>query len=881
MRIERRYTKDGQSAYAGIEFRLTTSEIRNPDGSVVFKLDNVEVPEFWSQVASDVLAQKYFRKAGVPARLTKVEENSVPSFLWRSIADADALATLPEKDRYVGEQSSKQVFDRLAGTWTYWGWKGGHFDSEQDAQAFFDELRYMLATQMCAPNSPQWFNTGLHWAYGIDGPSQGHYYVDPFTGKLTKSKTAYEHPQPHACFIQSISDDLVNEGGIMDLWVREARLFKYGSGTGTNFSALRGEGEKLSGGGRSSGLMSFLKIGDRAAGAIKSGGTTRRAAKMVIVDVDHPDIETYIDWKVMEEQKVAALVTGSKINQKHLKAILKACVNCEGSGDDCFSPEKNPALKREIKLARRSMVPDNYIKRVIQFAKQGYKEIHFPIYDTDWDSEAYLTVAGQNSNNSVRVTDGFLKAVEADGKWDLTYRKNGKVAKTLDARALWEKIGHAAWASADPGLQYHTTVNDWHTCPASGQIRASNPCSEYMFLDDTACNLASLNLLTFRDKKTGNFQVESYEHAVRLWTVVLEVSVLMAQFPSKQIAERSYEFRTLGLGYANIGGLLMTAGIPYDSDAGRAICGALTAIMTGVSYATSAEMAEKLGPFPGYKKNREHMLRVMRNHRRAAYGERSAYEKVATHPVPLDHAACSDQTLIDHAKAAWDRVLALGEKHGYRNAQATVIAPTGTIGLVMDCDTTGIEPDFALVKFKKLAGGGYFKIINRAVPEALRTLGYSEADIAEIEAYAVAHGTLSQAPAINHTTLKAKGFTDEAIAKVEKALPTAFDIKFAFNKWTLGEEYCRDKLGIPAEDLASPTFDLLAALGFGKREIEAANIHVCGAMTVEGAPHLKAEHYPVFDCANPCGRTGKRYLSVESHIRMMAAAQPFISGAIS
>ncbi|MGA8998569.1 MAG: vitamin B12-dependent ribonucleotide reductase, partial [Pseudolabrys sp.] len=881
MRIERRYTKDGQPAYAGIEFRLTTSEIRNPDGSVVFKLDNVEVPEFWSQVAADVLAQKYFRKAGVPARLKKVEENSVPSFLWRSVADEDALATLPEKDRYIGEQSSRQVFDRLAGTWTYWGWKGGYFESEEDAQSFFDELRFMLAAQMCAPNSPQWFNTGLHWAYGIDGPSQGHYYIDPFTGKLTKSKSSYEHPQPHACFIQSINDDLVNEGGIMDLWVREARLFKYGSGTGTNFSALRGEGEKLSGGGRSSGLMSFLKIGDRAAGAIKSGGTTRRAAKMVIVDIDHPDIETYIDWKVMEEQKVAALVTGSKINQKHLKAILKACVNCEGSGDDCFSPEKNPALKREIKLARKSMVPDNYIKRVIQFAKQGYKDINFPTYDTDWDSEAYLTVAGQNSNNSVRVTDGFLKSVEADGKWDLTYRKNGKLAKTLDARALWEKIGYAAWASADPGLQYHTTVNDWHTCPASGEIRASNPCSEYMFLDDTACNLASLNLLTFRDEKTGKFQVESYEHAVRLWTVVLEISVMMAQFPSRQIAERSFEFRTLGLGYANIGGLLMTSGIPYDSDAGRAIGGALTAIMTGVSYATSAEIAEKLGAFPGYKKNREHMLRVMRNHRRAAYNERTGYEKVATPPVPLDHASCPDQALIAHAKAAWDRAIALGEKHGYRNAQATVIAPTGTIGLVMDCDTTGIEPDFALVKFKKLAGGGYFKIINRAVPEALRTLGYSEADIAEIEAYAVGHGTLAQAPAINHTTLMAKGFTEEAIAKVEKALPTAFDIKFAFNKWTLGEDFCRDKLGISAEDLASPAFDLLAALGFGKREIEAANIHVCGAMTVEGAPHLKAEHYPVFDCANPCGRTGKRYLSVESHIRMMAAAQPVMSGAIS
>lgn len=888
MRIERRYTKDTQgtertldAAYASIAFRLTTSEIRNPDGSVVFKLDNVEVPDFWSQVASDVLAQKYFRKAGVPARLKRVEENTVPSFLWRSVADEEQLLLLPEKERTIGEHSSKQVFDRLAGTWTYWGWKGGYFDSEEDARAFFDELRFMLATQMCAPNSPQWFNTGLHWAYGIDGPSQGHYYVDFETGKLTKSKSSYEHPQPHACFIQGINDDLVNEGGIMDLWVREARLFKYGSGTGSNFSRLRGEGEKLSGGGRSSGLMSFLKIGDRAAGAIKSGGTTRRAAKMVIVDVDHPDIETYIDWKVKEEQKVAALVTGSKINQKHLKAVLKACVNCEGSGDDCFSPEKNPALKREIKLARRSYVPDNFIKRVIQFAKQGYKDIEFPIYDTDWDSEAYLTVSGQNSNNSVRVTDGFLKAVESDAKWDLTLRRTGKIAKTLDARALWEKIGYAAWASADPGLQYHTTVNDWHTCPASGEIRASNPCSEYMFLDDTACNLASLNLLTFRDQKTGQFQVESYEHAVRLWTVVLEISVLMAQFPSRQIAQLSYEFRTLGLGYANIGGLLMTAGIPYDSDAGRAIGGALSAIMTGVSYATSAEMAEKLGPFPGFKKNREHMLRVIRNHRRAAYNERTGYEKVSQPPVPLDHAACADQNLVAHAKAAWDRALELGEKHGYRNAQATVIAPTGTIGLVMDCDTTGIEPDFALVKFKKLAGGGYWKIINRAVPEALRTLGYSEAEIAEIEIYAVGHGSLAQAPAINHTTLRAKGFTDEAIAKVEKALPTAFDIKFAFNKWTLGEEFCRDKLGISAEDLALPTFDLLAGIGFSKREIEAANIHVCGAMTVEGAPHLKVAHYPVFDCANPCGKIGKRYLSVESHIRMMAAAQPFISGAIS
>ncbi|HWV52332.1 vitamin B12-dependent ribonucleotide reductase, partial [Pseudorhodoplanes sp.] len=881
MRIERRFTKDGQSPYAGIDFRLTTSEIKNPDGSVVFRLDNVEVPDFWSQVASDVLAQKYFRKAGVPAALKKVEENSVPSFLWRSIPDEAALAGLPEAERSVGEHSAKQVFDRLAGTWTYWGWKGGYFDTETDAQIFFDELRYMLAMQMCAPNSPQWFNTGLHWAYGIDGPSQGHYYVDHASGELKKSDSAYEHPQPHACFIQSISDDLVNEGGIMDLWVREARLFKYGSGTGSNFSYLRGEGERLSGGGKSSGLMSFLKIGDRAAGAIKSGGTTRRAAKMVVVDADHPDIEQYIDWKVKEEQKVAALVTGSKINQKHLRAVLKACVNCEGSGDDCFSPDKNPALKREIKLARKAFVPDNMIKRVIQFARQGYTDIEFPVYDTDWDSEAYLTVSGQNSNNSVRVTDDFLKAVETDGNWDLTWRKNGKVAKTLKARELWEKIGYAAWACADPGLQFHTTVNDWHTCPASGEIRASNPCSEYMFLDDTACNLASLNLLTFRDKETKVFDVASYEHAVRLWTIVLEISVMMAQFPSREIAQLSYEYRTLGLGYANIGGLLMSSGIAYDSDEGRAIAAALTAIMTGTSYATSAEMAAELGTFPGFKQNREHMLRVMRNHRRAAYGETTGYEQLGVNPVPIEAAHCPDQMLIEHAKRAWDKAIELGEKHGYRNAQATVIAPTGTIGLVMDCDTTGIEPDFALVKFKKLAGGGYFKIINRAVPEALRALGYSEAEIAEIEAYAVGHGNLANAPAINHATLKAKGFTTEAIGLVEKALPKAFDIKFVFNKWTLGEQFCRDALGISPADLANPSFDLLAHLGFSKREIEAANVHVCGAMTVEGAPHLKLAHYPVFDCANPCGRTGKRYLSVESHIRMMAAAQPFISGAIS
>jgi ribonucleoside-diphosphate reductase alpha chain len=684
---------------------------------------------------------------------------------------------------------------------------------------------------MAAPNSPQWFNTGLHWAYGIDGPAQGHFYVDFRTGRLTKSSSAYEHPQPHACFIQSVSDSLVNEGGIMDLWTREARLFKYGSGTGTNFSAVRGHGESLSGGGQSSGLMSFLKIGDRAAGAIKSGGTTRRAAKMVIVDVDHPDIESFISWKVREEQKVAALVTGSKLCQLHLNEILKATRNWDGIDTESrFDVTKNDTLKKSIRAARKSMVPDNAIQRAVQFARQGYTEIKFETYNTDWDSEAYLTVSGQNSNNSIRVTDEFLEAAQNGKSWDLLNRTDGSIAETIDAAELWDRIAEAAWQCADPGIQFDTTVNDWHTCPDSGRINGSNPCSEYMFLDDTACNLASLNLLTFRNDDCS-FDVEGFKHATRLWTITLEISVLMAQFPSKEIAKRSFQFRTLGLGYANIGGLLMANGLSYDSPEGRGLCGAITALMTGESYATSAEMAQGLGPFPGFNSNKKHMLRVIKNHRRAAYGHHEGYEGLNINPVPLNGANCPDVPITTAAKKAWDNALEIGGQHGFRNAQVSVVAPTGTIGLVMDCDTTGIEPDFALVKFKKLAGGGYFKIINRIVPLSLKTLGYSDPEIDVIQGYAVGHGTLDGAPGVNHQTLMDRGFDGDALGALEDALPNAFDIKFAFNKYTLGEEFCIQRLG--------------------------------------------------FDCATPCGRTGKRFLSASSHIGMMASAQPFISGAIS
>jgi ribonucleoside-diphosphate reductase alpha chain len=806
LNIRRMFTTPGSDPLEEVTYEKRVSRIANTNGSVVFEMQDAEIPAGWSQVATDIVVSKYFRKAGVP----QYDEKG-------NVKKDEKGNTLTGPERSV-----KQVIRRLAGCWRYWGEKEGYFETAQDAQAFEDELSYMLVHQMAAPNSPQWFNTGLNYAYGITGPAQGHHYVDSKTGEVKRSEDAYTHPQPHACFIQSVADDMVNDGGIMDLWVREARLFKFGSGTGTNFSKLRGAGEPLSGGGKSSGLMSFLKIGDRAAGAIKSGGTTRRAAKMVCLDLDHPDIEEFINWKVNEEKKVAAL------------------------------------------------------------AKAGY--------DTDFNGEAYLTVSGQNSNNSVRVQHDFFEAVEKDGDWNLFWRTELKKAakesrdpvpsKVLKARALWDQIGYAAWACADPGLQYDTTINDWHTCPEDGRINASNPCSEYMFLDNTACNLASLNLLTFYDNEHGTFMIEEFRHATRLWTIVLEISVLMAQFPSPEIAELSYKFRTLGLGYANLGAMLMRMGIPYDSPKGRAICGAITAILTGDSYAASANMAEGLGTFPGYAKNREHMLRVIRNHRRAAYcAPAREYEGLHVTPVGIDQEVCPRE-LLSAAKEAWDEALSQGEKHGYRNAQTTVIAPTGTIGLLMDCDTTGVEPDFALVKFKKLAGGGYMKIANQSVGPALKALKYSESEVQDIMRYVMGTLSLEGVPHINRRSLKDKGFTDEDIAKVEKNLYSVFEISFAFNRWVLGDETMK-RLGFTEAQINDASFNILRALGFTKEQIEEANVVMCGHMTVEGAPHLRQEHLAVFDCANKCGKEGKRYIHAEGHIRMMAASQPFISGAIS
>ncbi|MGB3305542.1 MAG: adenosylcobalamin-dependent ribonucleoside-diphosphate reductase [Thermomicrobiales bacterium] len=814
LRIPRRFTQAGTDPFTQVEWTRRTSRIANPDGSVVFEMPDAEVPAAWSQVATDIMVSKYFRKAGVPQ------------------LDAEGQPVLDDAGNPVlgPERSARQVIHRLAGTWRWWGEQHGYFATADDAQAFEDELKYMLATQMAAPNSPQWFNTGLAWAYGITGPAQGHFYVDPANPEVVQqSADAYTRPQPHACFIQNVGDDLVNDGGIMDLWVREARLFKYGSGTGTNFSKIRGEGEPLSGGGSSSGLMSFLKVGDRAAGAIKSGGTTRRAAKMVVLDADHPDIEQFVDWKPREELKVAAMVEG----MKHL----------------------TPAQQAR--------------------AKELGLDLTY-----DFNGEAYGTVSGQNSNNSVRLTNDFIEAVRDDRDWNLIRRTDGGVYKTIRARDLWKRIAEAAWQSADPGVQFDTTINEWHTSPEGGRINASNPCSEYMFLDNTACNLASLNLVKFLDVETGSFHIDAFRHAVRLWTVVLEISVLMAQFPSREIARRSYDYRTLGLGYANLGTALMILGLPYDSDEARAWTGVVTALLTGESYAASAELASVLGPFPEYEKNAPHMLRVIRNHRRAAYdAPKDEYEDLSVLPMPIDQ-ALAPADLRDAAQHAWDTALERGERHGYRNAQVTLLAPTGTIGLLMDCDTTGIEPDFALVKFKKLAGGGYFKIANGSLAPALKRLGYNEQERREILTYVLGTLTLDGAPHVNRDSLMAKGLTAGDIDRIEKALPAAFELGFAVNAWTLGAE-ALERLGLTREQASAPGFDLLRAVGFTREQVAEANDVICGAMTVEGAPHLQPEHYAVFDTANKSGRKGTRFIAYTGHLLMMAAAQSFLSGAIS
>jgi ribonucleoside-diphosphate reductase alpha chain len=899
--VERRFTSAGQDPFDSFDWIDMDVEIRNPDGSMADSIEGVKLPSEFTGIPGKVCAQKYLRKAGVPKHLRNVPEDGIPIWLQRSEPDHERLQSMNAAERMGGETDGRQLFRRLAGTWTYWGWKYGYFASEADARAYFDEMCYLIASQRSAPNSPQWFNTGLHWAYGIEGPAQGHSFVDPDTGEVGLSTSAYEHPQPHACFIQSVSDSLVGgTDSIMGLWNREALLFKYGSGTGSNFSNIRGRGEPLSGGGTSSGLLSFLKIGDRAAGAIKSGGTTRRAAKMVTLDMDHPDIEEYIDWKPTEEEKVSALVIGSTILQKHADSIMESIWSF-GDDESRFNQKTNVGLRKAMVRAINDSVPHAHIQRILDLAEQGWKGLEFETLDTDWQGEAYMTVSGQNSNNSVRVPNSFMDAVKSGDGWNLYFRTERGTAelegreavpcKTVDARALWDKVAYTAWACADPGVQFDTTINEWHTCPQAGKINGSNPCSEYMFLDDTACNLASINLLHYYDLETHKFQIDDFRHSVRLWTTTLEISVLMAQFPSESIARGSYDYRTLGLGYCNIGSLLTHMGIPYNDERGFSICGAITAIMCGESYATSAEMASFLGPFSDYERNAEDMLKVMRNHRRAAYNAQpQEYEGLTVLPMGIDSKKCP-KDLLDAARSCWDRAVMEGEEHGYRNAQTTVVAPTGTIGLVMGADSTGIEPQFSMVQFKTLAGGGVLRVVNKGLPSALFRIGYSKSEAKEIEEYVV--GTSRLNPALPIDRLTNAGLTKEILDKIEAKTGEVFHLRNAFSPEIMGREFCLenpDIFGMTEEDwyvdeggeekCENSWFDTLASIGFDHQEIETANKIICGHGTIEGAPGLKDEHLPIFDCAQPSG-SGVRSIAPEGHVKMMAAAQPFISGAIS
>jgi ribonucleoside-diphosphate reductase alpha chain len=880
MRIARLFTASSTDPLEGIAFASASVDVRNSDGTHAFAFDDVVTPSHWSTLATDILVRKYFRKSGVPAALRKVPEAGVPDWLCRSEPDSEALNSLPPDERYGGERDARQVFQRLAGFWTYWGWKGGYFDTEDDARAFHDEMQRMLALQIFAPNSPQWFNTGLHWAYGIGQSGDGYAAVDPQSGKAEDAPLAYERSFVHSCFIQSIQDDLVRKDGVVDFIANEAKIAKFGAGTGANFSTLRGANESLSSGGTSSGLLAALKASDRAAALVSSKGSTRQPSKMVIVDADHPEVFEYIDWKVEEERKVAALVSGSRICNRYLEAVFNAC---EGSDPDQPLNSKirnNPRLRRAIDNARAHNIPDNAIISAIELAKHGGTWDQHSEYDANWDSAAYQSVSGQRSNNSIRIRDEFLEAVDADADWHLVNRTNGETARTVKARDLWNKIGLAAWHSADPGVQFETTINDWHTCPQTGRINGSNSCSEFLFLDDTATTLACINLRAV--SKSGlEMDLPAFEHVVRLVTLMMEISVSAALYPSHATAEKTDAFRPLGIGFTNLGGLLMSSGVPYDSDEGRVFCGAVTALMTGLTYAASAEIAADVGPFRGFARNRDDMLRVIRNHRRAAYGQSEGYEGLSRSPVALDGPGGMHQSLIDAARTAWDQALSLGERHGFRNAQASVVAPTGTTSLILDCDTMGIEPDYALVKYKTLAGGGHVVMINRCVPEALRTLGYREAEIEAINRYVIGTRTLRSAPHVNQDQLKARGFTNELIMAAERALKSASSLESALSPSMLGMAACEQAFGLSEAELARPGFNLLRHLGFSAAEVRAANTHCFGHGTLEGAPGFNPRHLAVFDCSVPCGENSTRSLSVMSHLRMMAAAQPFISGAIS
>ncbi len=884
MKIERLFTKNHTDDVFATHFKTISVEIKSDSADSLFSTMDVEVPEFWSKLAVDVLAQNYLIKSSVPRITKKIVENGIPEWLQKNEAHIEALNELPENIRYLGETSAKQVFVRLAGAWTYWGYKLSYFDSEESAKIFFDEMCYILCHQIASPHSPHWFNMGLHWAYGIAGDYQGHFYYDESIKTVCKTLSSYERPQSHSCFIQGVEDNLLREDGLLDLIVKEARLFKYGSDSGTNFSSIRAKGEQISSGGVSSGLMSFLKMGDISTGIMNSGGGLKLASKRVLLDVDHPEIEDFISWKLKEEQKIVSLVTGSKINHKILQLILSTCEEYNGTLNDKIDINLNVKLQEVLSIAKSLMVPEKFIRKVLLLARQGIYTLDFDIFITSMDSESYKSVSGQNSNNTVVVSNTFLTKLLAEEKgeekFDLINRGNGKVTKIVNARDLWKKINYSTWSCTEPSLNFDDAINDWHTCINDGRIKGSNTNGEYLFLDNTSCGLASINLLHFR-KNDASFDTDRFSYVVSLFTMMLGICVSMTEYPSENIAELSNKYRPIGLSYCNMASYLMSLGLPYDSEQARNLAAAISSLLTSKAYETSAIIAKKKGSFEYYDRNASNMLRVLKNHRCVAKGDLKQLDGVSIAPIPLNHNLISDKNLIKEVLNSWDKAIELGENYGFRNAQVTSIAG-GIISILMDSSTSGIEPEFALVKYKRLEDGSYSKEVNSEVLFALEVLGYSVEEIQDISNYMIGYKTLVNSPAINHESLKAKGFSEIELEKIEQVLSNNIsNIEFVFNIPILGEAFCVEKLGVEKEKFKDPNFSLLQFIGFSKEEIINANIYVTGSLGLEKAPSLKAEHVPIFDCSIPNGKRGVRFLSWKAHIDMLASVQPFISGGIS
>lgn len=844
-------------------------------------ITTVEVPSSWSKTSIDILVNQYFRKDGLPTILRKVAEDNIPSWLQRSEADIAKLNNLPQNERYSAESSAKNVFKRIAGAWTYWGYKKSYFTSEEDAKNFFEEIQYIIYKQIASPNAPQLFNTGLHWAYGITGEAQGHYYFSETNNAILPSTNTYERPQTQSCFIQSVEDDLVNKDGIYDLMLKEAKIFKYGSSSGSNFSNIRGKGEKLSGGGHSTGVMSFLKISDFSADVVRSGGNTKSGSKMVVLDADHPEIEDFINWKIKEDEKIVSMVTGSNIVKRILELIFEACKDYQGLEENKYNHLVNEKLKSVIFLASNLMVPEKYIDRALLLAKQNIYDINYAIFTTAWDLEASKTVTGKNTTTFISITNTFMTKYYNNENWYLINRYDGSSYKTIKTSEIFANIAMASWSCNNVGILFHDNTNDWNTCINDGLIKTSTPNFEYLFLDDTACSIAIINLIHFykKDQNKLIIDTEKLEHVTYLLTIALDISVAMGELPSLKIAQTSFKYRSIGIGYTNAASLLMSMALPYDSKEGRSLIANISAFITGCAYQASAKIAKIKCPFPAYENNKQVFINVIHNHLCALKNEDN-YKNIHNKPQALNYNYCIDKGLYNKTLEIWQNILQLAQTIGFRNAQVSCIMPNNNVNIMLDCNTCGIEPDNSLIKYYTDNTGNYNRVVSPYVIEGLSNLGYSEEQIQDIKHHLIGRKTLKSAPFINKKTLSQLGFTSVELEKIENSLASTFNIQFSFNKYIIGDEFCENVLKLDINQLKNPNFSLLEALGFTSEQITEANYYVNGYLTLEDAPHLQKKHINIFTCSVISGK-GTKYITPQAHINMVASVQPFITGGIS